>query len=101
MDVFLICQLQAMVLGLTFSTTSTTGNYFQWIINNNIAQTGNPKCYAPDSQFLLSLNILSFWTYNVKNFLKVSRIMSLPICHFRLSIFVLETLKFKRKSLAM
>ena len=36
----------SMVLGLTFSATSTAGNYFQWITNNNIAQTGSPKCYA-------------------------------------------------------
>ena len=48
-----------------------------------------------DWQFLLSLNILSFWTYDVTNFPKISEIMSPPICHFRFLIFVLETLKFE------
>ena len=48
-----------------------------------------------DCQFLLSLNILSFWTYDVTNFPKVSRIISPPICHFRFSIFVLETLELE------
>ena len=54
-----------------------------------------------DSQFLFSLNILSFWIYDVTNFLKVSGIMALLIFHFRFSIFVLKTLKFKKKSLIM
>ena len=50
-----------------------------------------------DWQFLLSLNILSFWTYDVTNFPKVSEIMSPPIYHIRFSIYVLETLKFERQ----
>ena len=36
-----------------------------------------------DSQFLLSLNILSLWTHDATNFLKISGIMSLPIFHFK------------------
>ena len=39
---------------------------------------------------------VSFWTKNVTNFPKVSRI-SPPIRHFRFSISALETLKFKKK----
>ena len=38
-------------------------------------------------------NILSFWINDVTDFPKV---MSPPICHFRFSIFVIETLKFKK-----
>ena len=45
--------------------------------------------------------VVSTLTDDVTNFLKVSRIMSLLICHFTFSIFVLETLKFKTKSLEM
>ena len=46
-------------------------------------------------QFLFSLNILSFWAYDVTNFPKGSRIMSPPICYFRFLIFVPETFKFE------
>ena len=45
--------------------------------------------------FLLSPNILSFWTYDVTNFPKVSRIIFSPIHHFRFSIFALETLELE------
>ena len=63
-------------------------------IYNNIG----PKLdWHLDWQFLLSLNILSFWTYHVINFPKVSRIISSPNHHFRVSIFVLETLKLEWK----
>ena len=55
--------------------------------------------HYPDSQFLLSLK--GFWTYDITNFPKVNGIMSLQIYHFSFSNFVLETLKFKKKSLAM
>ena len=51
--------------------------------------------YASYWNAFLLLNILSFWTNNVTNFPKVIRLMSLPICCFRFSIFVLETLKFE------
>ena len=47
------------------------------------------------TEFLLSLNILSFWTYDVTNFLKVSGIISPPIGHFRFLIFALETLELE------
>ena len=50
-----------------------------------------------DSQFLETPNVLSFWTNDVTNIPKVTQLMSLPICHFRFSIFVLESLKFKKK----
>ena len=46
-------------------------------------------------QFLLSLNILSFWTYDVINFLKVGGIIFSLICHFRFSIFALKTLELE------
>ena len=42
----------------------------------------------------LSLKILSFWTNDVP---KVTQFMSLQICHFRFSIFVLKTLIFKKR----
>ena len=48
-----------------------------------------------DWQFLLSLNILSFWTYNVTNFPKVSGIISPLIRDFRFSICVPETLELE------
>ena len=46
-------------------------------------------------QFLLSLNIINFWTYDVTNFPKVSKIMSPWIHYFRFSISVLETLELE------
>ena len=33
------------------------------------------------------------------NFLKLTQLISVPICHFRFSIFVLEFLKFKKKGM--
>ena len=54
--------------------------------------TGNQY---PDWQYLLSLNILSFSTYHVINFPKVSGIKSSPNYHFRFPIFVLETFKLQ------
>ena len=53
------------------------------------------RWYASYWNAFLLLNILSFWTNNVTNFPKVTLLMSLPICCFRFSIFVLETLKFE------
>ena len=47
------------------------------------------------SLVLLSLNILSFWTYGLTNFLKVGGKISPPIRHFRFSIFLLETLELE------
>ena len=47
------------------------------------------------SLVLLSLNILSFWTYGLTHFLKVGGIISPPIRHFRFSIFLLETLELE------
>ena len=47
-----------------------------------------------DCQFLLCLNILSFWTY-VTKFSKASRKISPPIHHSRFSILVLETLELE------
>ena len=44
---------------------------------------------------MLSLNILSFWTYGVTNFLEVNGITYPPICHFIFSIFVLKTLELE------
>ena len=48
-----------------------------------------------DSQFLLTHFFLSLWTNNVTNVPKVMKLMSSPTCHFRFSIFFLETLKFE------
>ena len=48
-----------------------------------------------DWQFLLSLNILSFWTYNVTKFPKVSGIISPPIRDLRFSIGVPDTLEWE------
>ena len=60
----------------------------------------NKKC---ESRYWLQIrffsNIASFYTNDVANFLKVNWIKSLPICHFRFSISVVKTVKFK-KSLA-
>ena len=48
-----------------------------------------------DQQFLLSLNISSFWIYGVTYFPKISRIISPPIRCFRFSAFILETLELE------
>ena len=47
------------------------------------------------AQFLWIHFFLSCWTSDVTNSPKVMKLMSLPKCHFRFLIVVLETLKFE------
>ena len=49
------------------------------------------QIYWPQISFLN----LSFWANDVINFPTVTRLIFIPDCHFRFSIFLLETLKFE------
>ena len=45
----------------------------------------------------LTYNFCNQWCYKFSNGYMVTWLISLTICHFRVSIFLLETLKFKKK----
>ena len=54
-----------------------------------------------DYKSVYSHFFLTFWTNDVTNFLKVTWIISPLTCHLRFKFFIIETIKVKKKGLAM